>query len=84
MYHYAQTHETLELWFQVWKAYNTDVREHRTPAQYFIDITTLFWNKCMGNDDTARKVIHQGIAKYGSNCGPGLLYWLVLLYYILY
>jgi hypothetical protein len=86
VYGYAQTHETLELWLGIWKAHDADVRLNGTPpaARRFIDMPTMFWNKCMGNVDTVRKVIRDAMPKHGSTCGPGSLLWFVLFDYILY
>mmetsp|Transcript_56501 Transcript_56501/g.120005 ORF Transcript_56501/g.120005 Transcript_56501/m.120005 type:complete len:754 (+) Transcript_56501:1863-4124(+) len=86
VYGYAQTHKTLELWFHVWKAYDIDMQEHGTPpsARRFIDIVTVYWNKCMGYVDTLRKTVRQAVAKYGPDCGPASLYWFILLDYVLY
>ena len=58
-----------------------DIRVNGTlpSAQHFIDMATVFWNKCMGNVDTVWKVIHFENAKHGADCGLRMLYWLVLL-----
>ena len=59
VYGYTQTHNMLELWLNIWRAYSTDVVEHGTPprARRFIDLATNFWNKCMGNVDAIRRII---------------------------
>ena len=85
VYRYPQIHKTLNLWLNVWNAHVADIRANGTPslAQHFMDMTTVFWNKCMGNVETAQKVIRQEVIQHDSNCGPGLLDWLVLLDYIM-
>ena len=56
---YVQTHKTLELWLKTEKVYAINVTESCTPlaARRFIDMPTSFWNKCMGNVDTIRRII---------------------------
>ena len=86
VYGYTQTHDTLKLWLYIWKAHDADVRKNGTSqsARCFIDMATVFWNKCMGNVDTVRRIIREATAKRGRNSGPGSLYWFVLLDYILF
>lgn len=86
VYGYAQTHDCLELWFLIWKAYDVDVRTNVTPpsCRRFIDLATCFWNKCMGNVDTLRKIVKGARAIRGPDSGPGSLFWFTLLDYIFY
>ena len=85
-YGYAQEHHTLELWLQIWVAYNKDLFEHGTPTscKRIIDVATCLWNKCMGNVDTVRRVVTTARAIRGRDSAPGSLYWYHLLDYILY
>ena len=75
VYGYAQTHETLELWLDIWKAHNVNVRLNGTPplARCFIDMPTMFWNTCMGNVDTMKKVIGEVMANHDGTCESVLL-----------
>ena len=53
-YGYAQEHETLMLWLNLWYDHEKDVKENDTPLHCcrIIDPPTIAWNKCMGNVDT--------------------------------
>ena len=33
VYGYTQTHDTLELWLNIWRAYSADVVDHGTPPR---------------------------------------------------
>ncbi len=85
-YGYAQEHDTLVLWLNLWIAHECDVIENGTPppCRRLIDQPTSAWNKCMGNVDTIRNVLSRAMAVRGPNSGPGSLMWYLLLDYILY
>ena len=86
VYGYAQTHQTLEQWLNIWRALADDIVQKGTATKIrrFIDLPTSFWNKCMGNVDTLRHVIRGARAKRGPDSGPGSLLWFVLIDYVLY
>ena len=83
-YGYAQEHHTLELYLRLWQAHSIDVMENGTPSKCrrIIDLMFSFWNKCMGNVDTVRKVLKKRRAECGPNSGSGLLMWFELFGYI--
>jgi len=85
-YGYAQEHETLVLWLNLWIAHECDVIENGTAlaCRRLIDQPTSAWNKCMGNIDTIRNILLRAMAVQGPNGGPASLMWYFLLDYILY
>ena len=85
VYGYAQTHECLELWLNVWREFSNDAVKHGTAPKVrrFIDLPTSFWNKCMGNVDAVRRSVREAMAVRGPDSGPGSLLWFSLFDYIL-
>ena len=59
VYGYAQEHHTVELWLNIWKEHTKNVQQYGTPppCRRLLDLSTSFWNKCMGNVDTVRKIV---------------------------
>ena len=86
VYGYTQTHETLELWLNIWKAYSNDVIDYGTPPRVrrFVDLPTSFWHQCMVNVDSVRRIVQEAMAKRGRNSGPGSLLWFVLMNYLFF
>ena len=85
-YGYSQEHHTYHQWMWLARAYAKDVKEKGTPpsCRRFIDLLFSYWNKCMGNIDTIRKVVKEQKAKRGPNSGPGSLAWIHQFDYIFY
>ena len=85
-YGYAQEHETLVLWVNLWYCHQKDVKENGTPPSCprLVDLTTSAWNKSMGNVGTIRDVISCAMAVCDHNSGPASLLWDCLFDYTLY
>ena len=86
VYGYAQEHHTVKLWLNIWKEHAKNVQEYGTPppCRRLLDLSTSFWNKCMGNVDTVRKVVKNVKALHGPDSGPGSLMWYTIFDYIFY
>ena len=82
-YGYVQEHHTAELWLRMWQAHAEDVEKNGSPTTYhrLIDLVYSFWNTCIGNVDTVRKIVKRIKAVRGPDSGPGSLMWYNLLDY---
>ena len=85
-YSFAQEHETLVLWLNLWYCHQKDVKENDTPppCHRLVNLPTSAWNKSIGNDDAIWNVISCEMALHGHNSGPGSLLWDCLFDYTLY
>ena len=85
-YGYAGEHHTAELHLLLWLAHTNDVLQNGTPppCRRMTEIEANYWNKCMGNVDTVRKVLKKRKAVRGPDSKPGSLMWLGMFGYLDY